>query len=323
MFSRLAFYGDIYNKKPDQPTKALDMLDPKLEQKKQAFSTHVKNLQNEITEKMRSFDPKLKVQEDNWKRADFDGNPGGGGITRAFEGEIFENAGVNTSEIFGAVNPDFAKNLKGSTNQLWAAGISLIIHPRNPRVPTVHANFRMIHQGDKFWFGGGADLTPYYPNEEDFHYFHRVWKDAAGEDYAWMKKECDEYFVNKHRDGEMRGIGGIFYDHYNSGDIDSDFKKFTELSKRFIESYFPIVEKRIHESFDEEDEDFQLHRRGRYVEFNLLHDRGTMFGLKSNGRTDSILISLPARCKFSYRYAPKSGSAHEQMMLNYRPKDWA
>lgn len=293
-----------------------------LNQKKNLFSKHVKDLQNQITQTMRDLDPKLEVNEDIWSRKDFKDNPGGGGITRAFSGDLFENAGVNTSEIFGEINPQFAKSLKGGSTELWAAGISLIIHPKNPRVPTVHANFRMIHQGETFWFGGGADLTPYYPNPEDFDYFHSVWKDAAGENYAWMKKECDEYFVNHHRGGEMRGIGGIFFDHYNSDDLEADFKMVTDLSNHFIKSYFPLVEKRKDEAFTAEDEHFQLHRRGRYVEFNLLHDRGTLFGLKTNGRTDSILISLPARCNFSYKYQPPKGSVHEKMMDYYYPKEY-
>lgn len=294
-----------------------------LEQKKQEFSAHVKKLQEAITQKMREADPGLKLTEDIWSRSDFEGNPGGGGVTRAFAGDVFENAGVNTSEIFGAINPEFAKKLKGESKELWAAGISLILHPRNPKVPTVHANFRMIQQGEEFWFGGGADLTPYYPHEEDFRHFHGIWKDAAGDDYGWMKKECDEYFVNTHRDKEMRGVGGIFFDHYNTKDLEADFNKVLAVSERFIESYFPIVEKRVAEEFNEADEDFQLHRRGRYVEFNLLHDRGTLFGLKTNGRIDSILISLPARCKFTYQYHPEPGSPHAKMMEYYHPKDWA
>lgn len=294
-----------------------------LEQKKQEFSEHVKALQDQICDQMRAMDPNIELNEDIWHRSDFKGDPGGGGITRAFHGEVFENAGVNTSEIYGSINPDFAKKLKGDSDQLWAAGISLILHPRNPRVPTVHANFRMIQQGESFWFGGGADLTPYYPYEEDFKYFHGVWKQACGDDYEWMKKECDEYFVNHHRNKEMRGIGGIFFDHYNKGDLEQDFIMVKGLSEKFIESYFPIAKKRVNEEFTPEDEDFQLHRRGRYVEFNLLHDRGTLFGLKTNGRTDSILISLPGRCKFTYRYSPKEGGPHAQMMDYYHPKDWA
>lgn len=294
----------------------------KLNELKETFHLHVKHLQEQITQEMRKCDPMLKMTEDLWQRQDHAGQPGGGGITRAFEGKLFENAGVNTSCVFGKIDPQFAKHLQGSGDEMWAAGISLIIHPRNPRVPTVHANFRMIHQGEKFWFGGGADLTPYYPYEEDFTYFHGVWKKAAGTQYDTMKKTCDEYFNNAHRGVEMRGIGGIFYDHFNSGDVMNDFTYVKQLSNHFIESYFPIVTKRMSENWTEEDEDFMLHRRGRYVEFNLLHDRGTLFGLRTNGRVDSILISLPARCKYSYKYAPKAGSIHEKMWSYYTPKAW-
>lgn len=289
---------------------------------KDNFHHHVKQLQDKITQEMQALDPELVLKEDLWQRTDHAGQPGGGGITRAFQGKLFENAGVNTSCVFGKIDPNFAKHLKGSGDEMWAAGISLIIHPRNPRVPTVHANFRMIHQGDKYWFGGGADLTPYYPHEEDFSYFHHVWKKAAGPHYDEMKKTCDEYFNNSHRGIEMRGIGGIFYDHMNSGDTHKDMEYVTHLSNHFIESYFPIVKKRMTENWTEADEDFMLHRRGRYVEFNLLHDRGTLFGLKTNGRTDSILISLPARCKFSYQYKPEPGSVHEKMWSYYSPKAW-
>lgn len=291
---------------------------------KSQFHSHVKKLQDQITQQMHLLDPSLQLVEDVWERKDHAGNPGGGGITRAFSGELFENAGVNTSCVFGKIDPKFATQLQGSGDEMWAAGISLIIHPRNPRIPTVHANFRMIHQGDKFWFGGGADLTPFYPYEDDFHYFHQVWKDACAPygNYAAMKKTCDEYFNNAHRGVEMRGIGGIFFDHLNSGNTENDYKMVTDLSNHFIKSYFPIVEKRMNETYTAEDEDFQLHRRGRYVEFNLLHDRGTLFGLRTNGRVDSILISLPARCKYSYKYRPKAGSVHEKMWDYYSPRDW-
>lgn len=291
---------------------------------KNKFAKHMIELQDQITQKMHSLDESLSLKEDRWNRLDFNQEPGGGGITRAFSGGLFENAGVNTSEIYGVVDPKFAQNLKGSGTEVWATGLSLIIHPINPRVPTVHANFRMIHQGDKCWFGGGADLTPFYPHTEDFKYFHKSWSDACQkyDSYSWMKKKCDEYFVNTHRDNEMRGIGGIFFDHYNTGDIEKDCDMVIDLSNHFIDSYFPIVEKRMNEEFCDFDEDFQLHRRGRYVEFNLLHDRGTHFGLKSNGRTDSILISLPARCKYSYQYKPEENSIHSEMNNYYYPRDW-
>lgn len=295
-----------------------------LQTKKTDFHQYVRLLQDEITKALFSTDSTLKLEEDVWERKDHVGNPGGGGITRAFTGEVIENAGVNTSMVFGAIDPAFAGKLGGTGDQMWAAGISLIIHPKNPRVPTVHANFRMIHAGEKFWFGGGADLTPYYPHVEDFEYFHQTWKKALSPygHYEAMKAECDKYFVNTHRNNEMRGVGGFFFDHFNTTDIDSDLAMIKDISSYFIKSYFPIVEKRKNEAYDHEDEDFQLHRRGRYVEFNLLHDRGTMFGLKTNGRTDSILISLPARAKFSYKYKPKVGSVHEKMMEYYYPREW-
>jgi coproporphyrinogen III oxidase len=295
-----------------------------LEKIKQDFAKHVINLQNQITQEMQRLDSELHLNEDKWERTDYSKNKGGGGITRAFSGQLFENAGVNTSEVFGAIDPEFAKKLGGTGNEMWATGISLIIHPRNPKIPTVHANFRMIQHGDKYWFGGGADLTPFYPFPEDFKYFHQVWKDACKpyNCYPEMKKTCDDYFNNAHRGIEMRGVGGIFFDHMNSGNLEKDFEMVKDLSTYFIKSYFPIVEKRLTETYTAEDEDFQLHRRGRYVEFNLLHDRGTLFGLKTNGRVDSILISLPARCKFSYQYKPKSGTPHEEMWKYYTPREW-
>lgn len=292
---------------------------------KSKFEKFVRDLQDEITKEMQKRDESLKIIEDVWSRKDHAGKDGGGGITRAFQGKLFENAGVNTSCVFGEIDPRFASSLNGSGTTLWATGISLIIHPRNPRVPTVHANFRMIEQGDKIWFGGGADLTPFYPHTEDFKSFHQTWKKACEPfgTYDQMKKTCDEYFVNHHRDGEMRGVGGIFFDHFHSGDFDSDYDQVTSLAKHFIESYFPIVDLRMNESYTDEDEKFQLYRRGRYVEFNLLHDRGTHFGLKSNGRVDSILISLPGRVIFEYGYKPREGSPHAEMNHYYFPRNWA
>lgn len=292
---------------------------------KTEFTKLVETLQTQIIDQMRVFDPKMTLIQDDWRRSDFKGNDGGGGKTRVMTGDVFENAGVNTSMVYGEIDPNFAKTLGNeNSNQMWACGISLIIHPKNPRVPTVHANFRMIELGEKFWFGGGADLTPFYPHLEDFSYFHKVWNKALSPFglYEKFKKNCDEYFVNFHRANEMRGIGGFFFDHFSMGDSQKDLNFIKEVSSYFIESYFPIVEKRFREEFTPEDEEFMLHRHGRYVEFNLLHDRGTLFGLKTNGRTDSIFVSLPARCKFTYKYAPKEGSSHAKMMEYYKPFNW-
>ena len=296
-----------------------------LTEAKENFYTHVSNLQDAITQALKAIDPEIKLIEDIWERKDFLGLPGGGGRTRAFTGNIIENAGVNISRVFGAVDPQFSEKMdEGSGQSMFACGISLIIHPRNPKVPTVHANFRMIERGNKFWFGGGADLTPFFPFEDDFTYFHTTWKKACSpyNCYEAMKKTCDEYFVNYHRNNEMRGIGGIFFDYLNSSDLNHDLHMVKDLSSHFIQSYFPIVEKRKNETFNAADVDFQLHRRGRYVEFNLLHDRGTSFGLKTNGRVDSILISLPARAHFTYKYAPLPSSPHAKMLTYYYPKDW-
>lgn len=299
----------------------------KLEEVKRDFASYVKALQSKIIAALEAVDVDLKVTKDEWQR-----QAGGGGLTCALGGSIVENAGVNTSLVFGAVpealaqkfSPQEANKSANGEDGMWATGISLIIHPRNPRVPTVHANFRMLEINGKVWFGGGADLTPFYPHEDDFRHFHGVWKKACEpyQLYEKFKQECDEYFVNSHREGEMRGIGGIFFDHWNSGNLDQDLKMVKHLGDHFIESYLPIVEKRRWEEWEAEDVDFQLHRRGRYVEFNLLHDRGTAFGLKTGGRTESILISLPGRCRFSYNYKPMAGSLHERMMAYYRPLDW-
>ncbi|MDH4467077.1 MAG: oxygen-dependent coproporphyrinogen oxidase [Bacteriovoracaceae bacterium] len=295
-----------------------------LEEAKKVFTKFVQNLQNEITKEMQHLDSGIKIMNDPWERKDFKGLPGGGGLTRFHQGEIFESAGVNTSTICGAIDPKFASQLEGSGSDVWATGISLIIHPRNPHIPTVHANFRLIHQGERFWFGGGADLTPYYPHLEDFQYFHQVWKEACGpyETYSSMKKVCDHYFTNHHRGTEMRGIGGIFYDHFYSGNLEKDLAMTMELGNNFIRSYFPIAQKRKDTPWTAEDEDFQLHRRGRYVEFNLIHDRGTIFGLKTNGRTESILISLPPRVKYTYNYQPRPHTPQSEMMDYYQPRDW-
>ena len=293
-----------------------------LDKIKSSFHRHILDLQDRITAAAQEMDARVSITEDLWERQDSIGNPGGGGRTRALRGEIFENGGINTSLIHGEMDERFINRIKSSGKDLWAAGISVILHPENPRVPTVHANFRMIHAGEKHWFGGGADLTPYYPYEEDFRHFHRTWKEACRPWGTWEKwsEHCTRYFSNKHRGGEGRGIGGIFFDYHNSGCLQKDFDMVVALSESFIPSYFPLVAKRKDTPYDESDKDFQLHRRGRYVEFNLLHDRGTTFGLQSNGRTESILISLPGTCKFTYNYAPTPGSPHHKMMDYYQNK---
>ncbi|MCB9680353.1 MAG: oxygen-dependent coproporphyrinogen oxidase [Alphaproteobacteria bacterium] len=290
------------------------------------FHEHVRDLQDRICAALQAVDPGLVITEDTWTRTDHVGEEGGGGRTRVLAGDVVENAGVNTSCVYGALDPAFARQLGGDgADTLWAAGISLIVHPRNPRVPTTHANFRMVGVGARTWFGGGADLTPYYPHTDDFRHFHGTWRDATAPwgTYAAWKDWCDRYFTNTHRDGEMRGIGGIFFDHVASDDPAADQAMVRALSEQFLPSYLPIVQRRKDEAWTEADETFMLHRRGRYVEFNLLHDRGTKFGLQTNGRTDSILVSLPARVRFGYRWSPEPGSPHAEMMAYYRPHDWA
>lgn len=295
---------------------------------KKDFHSYVTTLQKTIIAELSSLDPTLKITHDQWTRNDHLGNDGGGGLTVVLEGDLIENAGVNTSLVYGEIDPQFASTLRGSGQSLWATGLSLIIHPRNPHIPTVHANFRFIHQGDAYWFGGGSDLTPYYPHKEDFRYFHTTWKKACQDPliYQQFKKNCDQYFVNHHRiyqnEPEMRGVGGIFFDHFGGQDLKKDLSFVKRLGDHFLESYLPLVEKRKNEPYGPETEKFQLFRRGRYVEFNLLHDRGTLFGLKTKGRTESILVSLPQRCTYHYQPPFTPGSPEEEMMGLYRPLDW-
>lgn len=293
--------------------------------RKARFYDMVRQVQEQTCETLRQLDPGIAIIEDVWQRRDHRGDDGGCGHTRAVSGAVIENGGVNVSRVFGAVSTDFSRTLGGSEDDtLWAAGVSIILHPRNPHVPSFHANFRMIGFGRRIWFGGGSDLTPYFPHEDDFIHFHRAWAQACApyQCYAEMKAACDAYFVNHHRDHEMRGIGGIFFDQFDSGDPEHDMLMVDALATAMPGTYFPIVERRMGESWSDEDECFQLHRRGRYVEFNLLHDRGTHFGLRSGGRTESILISLPARCRFGYAFAPRPDTPQATMMGYYRPIDW-
>lgn len=281
---------------------------------------YFKNLQEKITEKLSHLN-KQSYQQDLWDR---DG--GGGGDTRVYEaGALLEKGGVNFSEVYGDFSPEFAKTLPhGNGTEFYATGISLVLHPINPFVPTVHANFRAIQRGDSLWFGGGADLTPYYPYREDAVHFHKTYKEALdphGEElYPEFKKKCDEYFYLPHRK-ETRGVGGIFFD-YQMGDMEQKFNMLKSCGDAFLPSYLPIVEKRLHMEFNKRHKKFQEIRRGRYVEFNLLYDRGTIFGLKTNGRVESILMSLPKNVQWHYNYQMDDFSEESKLLDYLKPQDW-
>ncbi|MBY0459654.1 MAG: oxygen-dependent coproporphyrinogen oxidase, partial [Gemmataceae bacterium] len=261
-------------------------------------------------------------REDAWERPG-----GGGGRSRVLEdGSVFEKGGVNFSEVYGEFTPEFAKQIPGDGLSFTAVGVSLVIHPRSPLVPTVHANFRYLTHGPKAWFGGGGDLTPYYPFREDVIHFHKVWKRACDAhpgvaDHAKMKHDCDEYFFLKHR-GEARGVGGIFFDYMDATEEAFGFVR--AAADAFVESYVPIVERRKALSYTPEQRFFQEYRRGRYVEFNLVYDRGTVFGLKTDGRVESILMSLPPVVQYVYDYRPAPGTPEAELTEYWlKPKDWA
>jgi coproporphyrinogen III oxidase len=286
---------------------------------------YFRGLQDRICAGLERADGRATFREDTWNRPG-----GGGGRTRVIaDGAVFEKGGVNFSEVFGEMDPAFAQQIPGSGTSFTAAGVSLVIHPRSPLVPTVHANFRFLTKGDRAWFGGGADLTPYYPFKEDVVHFHRVWKSVCTKhaplvDYAKMKKDCDDYFHLPHR-GEARGVGGIFFDYFDGGgDLEAVFAFVREAADLFLESYVPIVERRKGLDYTPEQRAFQEYRRGRYVEFNLVYDRGTIFGLKTQGRTESILMSLPPVVRYIYDWRPTPGS-REAELTDYwlKPRDWA
>jgi coproporphyrinogen III oxidase len=299
---------------------------------KEAFVAFIQQLQNDICIALENIDGIAKFTEDKWQRPG-----GGGGKSRIMQnGEVFEKGGVNISEVQGQVTDVMKKQLHINGSFFFATGISLVIHPYNPYVPTVHANFRYfeLYDNDKNiidnWFGGGADLTPYYLFNEDAVHFHNTFKNACDlhdeNFYPLFKKQCDEYFVNRHRNNEARGIGGIFYDYLRADDKrNNDF--WFSLSKAcgnaFVKAYLPIVEKRKNTSFKPQQKYWQEIRRGRYVEFNLVHDRGTLFGLKTNGRTESILMSLPPTVRFDYNYTPTPGSEEDKLLqVCMHPKNW-
>jgi coproporphyrinogen III oxidase len=285
-------------------------------------AAYFRDLQDRVCRGLEGLDGTGKFREDVWQRAG-----GGGGRTRVLaDGGVFEKAGVNFSEVFGEMSEEFAKQVPGEGRAFYATGISLVLHPRNPMVPTVHANFRYLAKGDSQWFGGGSDLTPYYPVREDVVHFHRTWKTVcerhpAVADYQKMKAECDRYFHLPHR-GEARGVGGIFFD-YLGGDLEAAFAFVRDAGDRFLDSYLPIAQRRKDEPYADRHREWQLVRRGRYVEFNLLCDRGTLFGLKTGGRTESILMSLPPLVKWDYDVWPEPGSREAELVEVYlKPQDW-
>jgi coproporphyrinogen III oxidase len=284
-------------------------------------AAYMKGLQDQISSAIEQVDGQ-RLREDAWSR-----QGGGGGRTRILEeGAIFEKAGVNFSEVHGNLPPEFAATIPlGSGTEFYATGVSLVFHPRSPMVPAVHANFRFLEKGDAAWFGGGMDLTPCYPQAEDAIHFHRTIKAACDRHdpdyYRKFKKWCDEYFFLKHR-GEMRGIGGVFFD-YLQNDRAKDFAFVRDLGDSFVNAYLPIVRQHMNEPYSAKHREYQLYRRGRYVEFNLLYDRGTIFGLETRGRTESILMSLPPLVRWVYDFKPEPGSVEEKALEFYQPRDWA
>lgn len=278
-----------------------------------------RDLQDRICAALEEIDGKARFREDRWTR-----EGGGGGITRILQdGAVFEKGGVNTSEVYGSVPPALKEQLAGEGEDFFAAGISLVLHPRNPHVPTVHANFRIMSRGERAWFGGGADLTPAYPREEDVVGFHGALKAVCDRHdpsyYPVFKKWCDDYFTLKHR-GEMRGVGGIFFDDLAA--TEENFAFVRDAGEAFLPAYLPIVARRRDEPWTEEERRWQLIRRGRYVEFNLVYDRGTTFGLRSGGRIESILMSLPALARWEYDHRPAPGSKEEAALAFFQPRDW-
>jgi coproporphyrinogen III oxidase len=305
---------------------------------RQQWIEFIYNLQDKICKILEDLDGEARFSEEEWTRVE---GKGGGGLTKVIQnGKVFEKGGVNTSVVYGKVTRKMREvlHIPLSTGETtwFAAGISSVIHPVNPFVPTVHFNYRMFELYDKDgmvkdqWFGGGTDLTPYYLFEEDAMHFHRAYKktcDAFDEKlYPLFKHNCDEYFVNTHRNNERRGIGGIFYDHKKPGedyDVNFWFGLARACGNAFIDAYIPIVAKRKDTIYDNEHKHWQEIRRGRYVEFNLVHDRGTLFGLKTQGRTESILMSLPPTVRFEYNYQPVKDSEEDKLLrVCLHPKDW-
>lgn len=302
---------------------------------REEWINYIHQLQDAICTALEQEDGKAVFKEDQWERGE-DGE-GGGGRSRVMEnGQVFEKAGVNISVVYGPITAAMKKMLPVTGGTWFACGLSLVLHPLNPHVPTTHANWRYFEACDENgtithrWFGGGADLTPYYLFEEDVKHFHSTLKNAmapfGAHLYPQYKRQCDEYFSNKHRENEMRGVGGVFYDHLYIND-DDEAVRLMEFQRAngnsFLTAYLPIVQQRKNIAYTAQHKYWQEIRRGRYVEFNLIHDRGTLFGLKTNGRTESILMSLPPTVRFVYGYQPEPGSPEDRLLQACRyPVEW-
>jgi coproporphyrinogen III oxidase len=293
-----------------------------------AVEAYLRGLQDRLCAALADADGEGRFAEDDWQRAE-----GGGGRSRIMkEGAVFEQAGVGFSDVSGSALPASASALRPElAGASWRAiGVSLVIHPRNPYVPTSHANVRYFEAqppgGEPiWWFGGGFDLTPFYPFDEDIRHWHRVARDLCepfgATRYAEHKAWCDRYFFLKHRN-EARGVGGLFFDDLMQDGFERSFAYQQAVGDGFLAAYLPIVEARKDLPYGEREREFQLYRRGRYVEFNLVWDRGTLFGLQSGGRTESILMSLPPRVRFEYGYQPEPGSAEARLEGYLQPRDW-
>jgi coproporphyrinogen III oxidase len=306
-----------------------------------AVRSYLLGLQDRICTALEIADSGARFQEDVWDRPE-----GGGGRSRVLaEGRVFEKAGVGFSHVFGRTLPPSATATRPELagKSFHALGVSLVIHPRNPYVPTSHMNVRFFSAGDPlgtsplshgtsgaataapvWWFGGGFDLTPYYGFEQDAAHWHRTARSACGTElYPRFKQACDDYFFLKHR-GEPRGIGGIFFDDFNAPGFEGSFALMRQVGDAFLPAYLPIVERRKDTPHGQRERDFQLYRRGRYVEFNLVWDRGTHFGLQSGGRTESILMSLPPLVAWKYDWQPEPGTPEARLYdVFLQPKDWA
>ena len=298
---------------------------------KDQFYAYIQDLQNKITQALNDVDGKAKFKEDVWKRPE-----GGGGQSRIIEnGAVIEKGGVNISAVHGQLPKSMQAYFKIGEVDFFACGLSLVIHPKNPMAPTVHANWRYFEMYDNKgvladqWFGGGQDLTPYYLFEEDAMYFHQQCKLACDKHhpdfYKDFKKQCDRYFYNEHRK-EGRGVGGLFFDYLKKDknfNIKDRFDFVTEVGDVFLDAYLPILNKRKDLPYSKNNRDWQEIRRGRYVEFNLIHDKGTLFGLKTKGRIESILMSLPPHVQWRYNYEPDQGSEEFKLIAILKnPREW-